>query len=99
MCLFVSGIFFLILLDEELALELGIVQFCVGIEHLAAKDKTLKPFNKLFLAKFWITMELAEGCRLNRMVNDVVRLDQMLFRKFFKKFCNKNTTRSRVDFF
>ena len=44
-------------------------------------------------------MELAERRRLNRMINNVVRLDEMRLSGRFKQFCNEDAARrvARID--
>src|ERR1700680_1411367 len=91
---FIASIFFIILINEEGSLEFWIIELGVGIAHFAAENKTFKPLDKLFFAQFRIAMEFAQRCRFNRMVNDVVRLNEMLFSKLFKQFCNEDTPRS-----
>ena len=50
MGLFIACVPFIVLIHQQFALELRIVELGVGVAHLACKDKAFKPFHKSLLA-------------------------------------------------
>ena len=75
--------------DKKLPLEFRIVELCVGVAHFAAENKALETLDESFFAQFRIAVEFAEGCCLDRVVDDVVRLDEVLFCELFKEHGDK----------
>ena len=91
-CFFVAARTPLCLLFEQLALQLWVRQFAVGIAHLAAEDKAFKAFDQSLPVALWISVGAAEGGCLNGVIDDVMRLDQVVFDFCFKKMGYKKAS-------
>ncbi len=63
------------------------------------ENKALKPLDEALFAQFWIAVGFAKGSGFNGMVDDVVRLDEMGFGKFFKEHRDESSSRGVMDTF
>ena len=91
--------FFLRLFDEQFALQLGVVELGIGVAHFAAENKALKALDEVLLCEIGVAVEFAKGGGLDRVVDDVVGLDQMLFGKFLKEHGDESAAGGVVDLF
>ena len=67
--------------------------------ELPNDDSALKALDEALFAKSGIAVEFAEGSGFNGVVDDVVRLNEMLFDKFFKEISDQFASRRFFNFF